>query len=133
MLVLPRNYRVKVYNQTGQTISANNIKVFGRRYKVASDGSITFEASEATLLDNGSGLNNNTYLAGPAQDNSSDKWVGGDFTFKVTAPASSNGPVTLFFERSTDSGTTWDDDGLGLPVARLDFTTSGTKVVTFSI
>jgi hypothetical protein len=133
MLVLPKSYRFKVYNQLGQTISAGNVTCKGLRYKIGSDGAIAYESSEATLLSNAGTLATATYLAGTSQDNSSDKWVGGDFTFKVIAPASSSGAVTLFLERSSDGGTTWDDDGLGIPVARLDFTTSGTKVVTFSI
>ena len=133
MLVLPATYRFKVLNALGQTISAGNVTVKGKRFKIASDGSISYEGSEASLLSNAGTLATATYLASSAIDNTSDKYVGGDFTFKVVAPASSSGPVTLYFERSTDGGTTWDDDGNGIPVARLDFTTSGTKVVTFSL
>ena len=133
MLILPKNYRFKVLNALGQTISAGNITVKCIRFNIDSTGAVVYEGSEATVLSNAGTLATATYLAGTAQDNSTTKWLGGDFTFKVVAPASSSGPVTLFLERSSDGGTTFDDDGLGIPVARLDFTTSGTKVVTFSL
>lgn len=131
--MLGHTYRFKVLNDTGQTIVANAVKVYGRRWKYGSDGSITFEGSEGTLLDNGSTIADNAYSAGTTQDNSSNKYIGGDFIFEVTAPASSNGDVTLYLEKSTDGGTDFDDDGLGMAVARLNFTTSGTKRRHFSL
>lgn len=132
---LPRNYRFKIQNATGQTITQDNgITVRARRVKLDSNGALSFEGSEATILDNGTtDVTANSYFAGTAQDNSTDKWLGGDFEFVVTAPVSSNGDVRLFFERSTDGGTDFDDDGLGQVVAVLTFTTSGTKRRTFSL
>lgn len=132
---LPRNYRFKVQNRTGQTITQDNgVTVKARRVKLDSSGALSFEGSEATVLDNGTtDISNNAYLAGTAQDNSTDKWLGGDFEFTVTAPASSNGDVLLFFERSTDGGTDFDDDGLGKLITSLNFTTSGTKRRSFSL
>jgi hypothetical protein len=135
MIGLPTHYRFKVYNKTGQTIaSGGNANVYSKRVKFDSSGALTFEGSEAIVLVNtGSSISDSAYFAGTTQDNTTDKYIGGHFTFKVTAPASSSGDVTLFFERSTDGGTTWDDDGLGEPVATINFTTSGTKKVTFSL
>jgi hypothetical protein len=133
MIGLPHYYRFKVYNDLGQTISTGNVTVKARRVNFDTDGGLVFEGSEATVLSNGSGLADNTYLAGTTQNNSSLKWVGGTFVFSVVAPASSDGDVFLYLERSTDAGTTWDTDGLGQAVAALNFTTSGTKVLTFSL
>ena len=151
--MLPRNYRFAVQNITGQTIDASGVIVHMRRWKRSSDGSITFEATEATVLENPSILAAATlvempsakpgngaslqlvtggYFDGTAQDNSTDKWEGGTVEFAVTAPASSNGPVTLLFKRSTD-GTDFDDDSMALEIDRLTFTTSGTKRLTFQI
>ncbi len=132
---LPRNYRFKIQNALGQTITQDNgITVKARRVKLDSNGALSFESSEATILDNGTtDVTASSYFAGTAQDNSTDKWLGGDFEFTVTAPVSSSGDVRLFLERSTDGGTDWDDDGLGQIVAVLTFTTSGTKRRTFSL
>jgi hypothetical protein len=132
MIGLPLTYRFKVLNGCGQTIAINSIFLYARRTKVGSDGFLSFESSEATLLSSGSTLSSGSYLAGTTQDNSSNKYLGGDFSFVVTAPASASGDVTLYFERSTD-GTNFDDAGLGDVVAILNFTTSGTKRISFSL
>lgn len=133
MLGLPHTYRFKVFNGLGQTITTGNVTVLARRHKLDAIGALSFEGSETSVLSNGSGLTNGSYLAGTTQDNSSNKYMGGDFEFSVTAPASSNGDVVLYFERSTDGGTDFDTDGLGDVVASLNFTTSGTKKKTFSL
>ena len=152
--MLPRNYRFTVQNITGQTIAANGIVVHMRRWKRASDGSITFEATEATVLDNPTVLAAATfadiitplpggapvpqlatggYQDGTAQDNSTDKWEGGTIDFRATAPVSANGSVILFFKRSTDGGTTFDDDAIAIELDRLSFTAAGTKRLTLQI
>jgi len=153
--MLPRNYRFTVQNITGQTIAASGIVVHMRRWKRASDGSITFEATEATVLDNPTTLMTATfpdvltplpggggavpllatggYQDGTAQDNSTDKWEGGTIDFRATAPVSSNGSVILFFKRSTDGGTTFDDDAIAIELDRLSFTAAGTKRLTLQI
>jgi hypothetical protein len=130
--MLPRNYKFAAQNACGQTIAISGVIVHMRRWKRASDGSITFEAGEATVLENTGTLAHPAYVDGTAQDNSTDKWEGGTVEFVVTAPASAAGPVTLLFKRSTD-GTDFDDDTTALEVDRLTFTTSGTKRLTFQI
>lgn len=133
MAVLGPTYRFVVLNSTTQTIATNSLFVKTKRYNRNSSNTLVYEGSEATVLSSGSTLANATYLAGTTQDNTSLKWEGGDFTFTVTAPASSNGNVTLFFGVSTDGGTTWDTNGVGQIVATLNFTTSGTKSKTFRL
>ncbi len=133
MVGLPHTYRFKVLNSTGQTIATDSIFVRARRVKFDSAGALSYEGSEATVFSYASTLATATYQAGTTQDNTTNKWLGGDFEFTVTAPASSAGDVVLYFERSTDGGTDFDDDGLGEVVAVLNFTTSGTKRVTFSL
>ena len=147
--MLPRNYRFAVQNVTGQTIAASGVIVHMRRWKRASDGSITFEATEATVLDNPSVLAAATieepsllpapmlatggYFDGTAQDNSSDKWEGATVEFVVTAPSLANGPVILLFKRSTDGGTVFDDDSQALEMERIQFITAATKRLSFQI
>jgi hypothetical protein len=72
-------------------------------------------------------LTNVTYLNSAAIDNSVTKLIGATIEFTVSAPASANGDVILYIERSLDDGTTFPDNGLGQVVAVLNFTTSGTK------
>src|SRR5262245_45894083 len=130
---LPRNYRFTVKNGTGQTIAANAVKVFARRHKFTSSGALSYEGSEATLMDNGSTIGNGSYASSSGVDNSSDKYTGGAFIFNVTAPASSNVNVDLYLDLSTDGGSAWDDNGLGAFIGSLNFTTSGTKTMSFRL
>ena len=152
--MLARNYRFAVQNVTGQTIPASGVIVHMRRWKRASDGSITFEATEATVLDNPSVLATASfpvhaqqqprdviapmlatggYFDGTAQDNSSDKWEGATVEFVAVAPSLANGPVILLFKRSTDGGTNFDDDTQALEMERIQFTAAGTKRLSFQI
>lgn len=127
MSALGLTYRVVIQNTTGQTISANNVTVKQRAWKFGTDGSITFEGSAQTIYSNGSTQATATYVNGTTQDNSTNKWIGATLEFTVTAPASSNGDVVLWLDRSVDGGTTWSDNGLGQVIGILNFTTSGTK------
>jgi hypothetical protein len=72
-------------------------------------------------------------MSSDAIDNSTSKWVGATIEFTVIAPASSNGDVVLYIDRSLDDGTTFPDNGLGQVIAVLNFTTSGTKRRTIHI
>jgi hypothetical protein len=130
---LARNYRFTVRNETGQTLAANAVKVQARRWKFASDGALSYEANETEVLNNGSTIATAAYASSSAVDNSADLFIGGDFELEVTAPASSNGDVILYYEPATDGGTQFATNGLGAIVAVLNFITSGTKFKHFSI
>jgi hypothetical protein len=130
---LPRTYRFTVKNETGQTIAANSIFVYARRWNRNSVGKKNFESSEATIVSSGSTLATGSFLNGTTQDNSTLKWDSGAFQFTITAPASSNGNVVCTLQRSTDGGTDFDTDGLADIVAILNFTATGTKTKTFQI
>jgi len=131
--MLPHNYRFTVQNACGQTIAISGAMVKMRRWKRASDGSVSFESSEALVLENTGTLATATFLDGTVQDNSSLKWEGGTVCFEVTAPASASGPVVLLFKRSCDGGTDFDDDMHAIEVERLYFSTSGSKRLTFQL
>lgn len=134
MSELGATYRFAVENKTGQTLAANSVKVYGKRWKFATDGTLTLEVSEATLMDNGSTIANATFAAGSSVDNTTDKYLGGEFIFSVTVPTSSNGDVVLYIQRSTDGGTRWPDNAnYARRVSILNFTAAGTKSRNFSI
>ncbi|MEM4413035.1 MAG: hypothetical protein QXD59_02035 [Candidatus Caldarchaeum sp.] len=132
--MLAHRYRFTVKNETGQTIAANSIFVYARRYKFDQNGAKVDESSEATVLTNSSTLANGAFLSGSTQDNTSALWLGGYFAFVVTAPASSNGNVILYYDATTDNADNrYPSSGLGVVVAVLNFTASGTKQVSFEL
>jgi hypothetical protein len=130
---LALTYRFTVLNGTGQTLAAGAVKVKARRWKFTSAGALSYEGSETSIYSNAGTITNGSYDSSSSVDNSSNLFVGGDFYFEVTAPASSSGEVTLYYERSTDGGTTWATSGLGTIVSVLNFTTAGTKGKGFSL
>lgn len=121
MSILGPTYRFSVENRTGQTIStANGIVVKYKNWKFNSDGSIVFDTNftPAIVLNflpvgNSSSLSNLGFLYSNYIDNFSPKHIGSTIEFTVVAPASSNGNVILYLERSVDGGATWTDAGLG--------------------
>lgn len=121
-------YRPVVTNGTGQTLAIGAVTVRANRVRRATNGQEEYEGSAATIF------SNTATIAAAASDqpsfinNDSPKWEGGAIEFAVTAPASSNGDVVLRLQRSVD-GTTADTEQL-VELARLNFTTSGTKRVT---
>lgn len=133
MSALGPDFRFSIYNGTGQTIAGGGIVVRYKGWKYANDASVVFDGSIITAINLGTTpaspatLTNVTYLNSAAIDNSVAKLIGATIEFTVSAPASSNGDVILYIERSLDDGTTFPDNGLGQVVAVLNFTTSGTK------
>jgi hypothetical protein len=128
--MLGHTYRFTVNNQCGQTLDSVTIK--SRRWKFASDGSITFD-SEVTVYSEASIANSATaWVSDTAIDNSSDKYVGADLEITIDPPASScTGAVSIQIERSTDGGTDWPTAGNGEPVASYYFNaySSGTAIL----
>ena len=111
MSALGRNYRIRAWNTQNQAIT---VAVLGRRWKFASDGSITDDA-ESTLLTSVSVAATSGVQVGSNVDNSAgaDKWLGANLTVAFTATVTTNGTgvVALFLEQSTDGGTTWPTAG----------------------
>lgn len=130
--MLPRHYRFTALNSLGQTIAAGGLVVAVRRKKFDASGALDYEAAASEVLNNAAGVGTGAYEAGTAQNNDADAWLGLDGILEVTAPASSSGNVVLYLDRSPD-GVDWPDNGLGEPVAVLNFTAAGTKRVAFEI
>lgn len=141
MSILGPTFRLLVENRTGQTISAaNGIVVKYKGWKFASEGSIVFDSAFTPIIVLGSlpvsastSLANLNFLGSDLKDNLVPKLVGSTIEFTVTAPASSNGNVILYLDRSIDGGSTWPDLGLGQVIGFLNFTAAGTKRVTINL
>jgi hypothetical protein len=124
---LQTTYRWQVLNSTGQTLATSAVVVKFKPGKYLPTGALSLAAVATEYTNSGSTITNGSYGTGGTIDNSANLYLGGMVEFTVTAPASSNGDVILYLQRSVDGGTTWEDSGLGIPVAVLNFTTSGTK------
>jgi beta-lactam-binding protein with PASTA domain len=130
--MLAKRYRFKLLNATGQTITAASATISRIGWKFDSSGGVVYESSATSVYSNAS-VNNNNYDAGSAVDNSSSLYVGGIFVFTLTAPTSSNGDVTIYLEVSNDGGTTWQSDGLGMPVCVITATAATTYSKSFAL
>lgn len=110
--MLGHYYRFSVNNQCGVNVT---VTIQARRWKFASDGSITFGSEAEVFNESGIASSTTAWTEDTAIDNGADKWIGADLEIVVT-PASSvtnsaTTNVTLQIQRSTDGGTTWPDDG----------------------
>lgn len=128
--MLGRYYRFHVYNPTGVSVT---VSILGQRYKLASDGSLTWE-NEGTEFASAA-VANGAYGSGATRDNSAGKWIGGTFSISATiASGSPSGNVQVFLQRSTsDTGASWPDNGTGELVCVVPFSATGTKVKNFRI
>lgn len=129
--MLGRNYRFSVNNQAGVNVT---VTIQARRWKWASDGSITWDNEVEVYNEAGIASSSTAWTSDTAIDNSTDKWVGADLEIVVT-PASSvtnsgTTNVTVQIQRSTDGGTTWPDSGRGSTFAQVNMPT-GSSAVTF--
>jgi hypothetical protein len=120
-MALGRTYRFTVLNSTGQTLAVAAIVIKGRRWYFDANGVMVWEGSEAAIDSNGSTLATAAYFNGTTQDNTSPTrpYLGGTFRFTIITPASANGPIIVWLQRSTDGGTTWPDNGRGTQVLVL--------------
>jgi hypothetical protein len=132
-MALGRTYRFVVLNSLGQTIAIAGIAIKGRRWNFSTTGQQTWEGSEASIDSSSGTTTNGSYFAGSTNDNSTAGYLGGTFKFTIVAPASSNGTVTVFLQRSTDGGSSWPDNGNGQVVKVFGITTSGTYTDTIEI
>lgn len=119
MSALGEHYRWQVYNGTGVSVTCT---VKEEAFKYASDGALNFTA-EATQI-NAVSVATVSYSNSSTINNSTAKNLGAFVTFTAAPGASATGTVTLFLQRSTDAGTTWPSDGLGIPVASISFSAS---------
>lgn len=111
--MLPRNYRLTAYNNSGAAV---DVTVTARRWKFDSNGAVSFEGSEATLLSATSVSDGTLATPGSGEDNTTDAYIGMDGVMSL-ANGTGTGIVTLFLEPSTDGGTSWPSSQDGIPLA----------------
>lgn len=131
--MLAKTYRFRVGNTTDETLAIGAVTIKGIRHNFNSQATISYESSEAALYSNTGTIADAAFEAGGTIDNSSDLYLGGHFELTATAPGTPDGNVTVYLERSTDGGTTWDTAGLGDIVAAINFTSASTQVKSFEI
>lgn len=109
--MLGHTFRLRASNTQNQAIT---VTLKARYWKFASDGSITWSGEQTLISAVSVSATTGTTASGDI-DNSSDKWIGAEFTLSCTAASTTNGTgtVAVTLERSTDAGTTWPTAGQG--------------------
>lgn len=110
--MLGRNWRLRASNTQNQNIT---VTVTARYFRFTSAGVMEWSA-EQTLINAASvAATTGTTVSGNI-DNSTDAWLGMTITASFTAAVATNGSgaVTLTVEHSTDAGTTWPTQDLGV-------------------
>ena len=130
---LPRNYRITAKNDTGETLNAGDLTVMARRVKLDTNGALSFESTEATLLSISADLTNGSYVSGSGVDNSTNGWMGGELEITITTASATSGGVEIWLDASTDGGTTWPDNGKGILLAYAKVTATGANVTVISV
>lgn len=112
--MLGHTWRLRASNTQNQAIT---VAVTARYWKFASDGSITWSVEQTVISSTSVSATTGTTASGTI-DNSTNKYIGAEFTLSCTAAATTNGNgvLALTLERSTDAGTTWPTAGQGEPV-----------------
>lgn len=123
MSALGHYFRYQVYNGTGGTVT---VTIDERRWKYASDGSLTWSAEQTPI--NASAISTVSYGNSSGIDNSSDDYLGAELTVLMDVAASLTGAVTVFLQHSTDSGTTWPSDGQGIVIGSYYYNASSTDI-----
>lgn len=125
--MLGPTYRVVAVNNQGASVT---VTAKALRRKFASDGSMTFEVSPATMLSSVS-VGAGSASASSTVDNSTDKYL--FVEFELTVVATTTGLVVLKLQRSVDGGATWPDSGKGQTIGAIDFAASGTRREVFNL
>lgn len=121
--MLGPTFRYHVYNGTGVTVT---VTITEKRWKFASDGSLTFSTEQTPI--SASGIATTAYGNSSTIDNSSDKYLGAHLTVLLDIASSSSGSVIVYLQRSTDGGTDWPSDGRGETLGGHYFNASSTDV-----
>ena len=115
--MLPKTFRFVALNETGNDLHYNTgcrISVTYEPWKFDTNGAVSYGSEVTTSLNTfttNSVLSNNASITGSLQDNSSNVYLGVNGVFNVTLPSgSATGTVGLYYEWSTDGGTTWPRD-----------------------
>lgn len=110
--MLGHYFRIRASNTQSQAIT---VTVKARYWKYDSNGALSW-STEQTLISAVSVSATTGTTASGTINNSSDLWVGADLTVEMTAAAATtgSGSLAITLERSTDAGTTWPTQDLGV-------------------
>ena len=125
--MLGTTYRFTAVNNTGVTFGAgDSVTIKTKRWNVDSSGVRVAESAEATVASAIlSSVASGSSASGSTQDNTAagTKWFGGDFSIDILMNTGSpSGSVDIYYDISTDGGTTWPDAGKGELVASVSIT-----------
>lgn len=125
--MLGRNFRLRAQNTQNQAIT---VTLTARYWKFSSAGALVY-STEQTLISAVSVAATTGTSVSSNIDNSTDLWIGAEFTLSCTAAATANGTglVAVTLERSTDAGTTWPTAGQGEFVGGYTVTAADTTSV----
>ncbi len=119
--MLPKFYRFRIVNEMGAQIDfsgddANNTFVINAEgWKFDSSGALVYSSSELNVfLDPTANLPDGLAAGGASQDNSSDLFMGLNCYAKFTTDCASSGRLDIYYEYSTDGGTTYPSDAADL-------------------
>lgn len=112
--MLGPTYRYQIVNNTGVSVTAT---IKDRRWKFGTTGAQEYaaESTPANAVAVAAGGAGN----GGTVDNSSTAYLGAMLTVSVSPSASATGVVAVYLQRSTDGGTTWPSDRLGVQVGAI--------------
>jgi hypothetical protein len=123
--MLGRNFRFSVNNQGGVNV---DVTIQARQWKFDSSGALVYAAEVEVFNETAIANSTTAWTEDTAIDNSTNLYIGADLEIVITPAASATGTVTVQIQKSTDSGTTWPDDGNGEFVAGHYFSASATAV-----
>lgn len=136
---LPKDFKLHCVNELGFDIDAStnsgaeHLKVHARYYKFATDGSLVYSDTIATLALASDVADGGTAVIGAAFDNADTKWIGvHGFVELSSDDTGHDGTVSVYAEPSLDDGATfvsdlteWDPEEDGIPLVTLPFTHGG--------
>lgn len=115
--MLPRNYKFHIVNNSGVTIEfstddANNtFTIKGRGWKYTSAGALSYGSEQTCFADPTSDLADGSSLEAASEvDNSTDLFLGMHFIASLVTDAATSGTLDIYYEYSTDGGTTYPSD-----------------------
>lgn len=130
MIGLGKTWRLTFRNALAVDIAAGAVVVSGRLVKFSATGAQEFSATDLSIVA-GAATVNGAYSSGAEIDNSTDKYLGGDFVVAVIAPAGATGRVDIYYERKVNG--LWPTSGNGKLITQIIVAASGTFYQDFSL
>jgi hypothetical protein len=127
--MIAQDYRFQLENNTGQSITSYDLKV--ERWKVDSSNALSYEGTSMTALETNATVTDGSFENTAAQDNGTNKYLGGHGHVDFVGNASADGIVVVRLQYSHDGGTSWPTDGDGIAIASWHVTDASTYSTSF--